>query len=108
MINLFGIAYFLNRINNSVGVLLKGVVDTGLRAGKINIIVNSQPSSNIQVFQRYPPFLELHINLCNFLYGTLECLDIRNLASHVEMQQLETADIVLFLEFIHQVEQFRD
>ena len=87
--NIRFIANVLNVVNNVARVLLQRVIHAGFEVRLRAIIINAQAAANVQHLQTRPNLFQINIDPGTFNHGRFNLADVRNLASQVEMQQLQ-------------------
>ncbi len=93
--NVFGLADFVDGINDIVGELLHAVVDAAIRCRAAAVVIDAQPAADIEIFYRESHFVDFGIDTRGFFDGVLDPADIGNLRSDVEVQHFELARQIL-------------
>src|SRR5579872_1020963 len=83
------LAHVLNVVNDVVGIFLQRVVDAGLEVGLRTVVVDSQASADIQIFETGAGALQLDVDTRGFIHRSLDLADVGDLAAQVKMQQLQ-------------------
>ena len=102
----FGIANFLNRINDGIGVFLQRVVDAVRRCDFSGLVVDAQPAAHVDIFDIQAALPECGVDTCDLFHRLLEVLNVQNLATQMKMQQLETIGHTSRRQFIDHVDEF--
>ena len=91
-----------------VGVFLERVVGARFEVGLRPVVVDPQPAADIEILQARAMADQVHVDPAGFIQRRLDVADVRDLASHVEMQQPEAIGHRTRLEQRHGTEQFAD
>ena len=79
-------------IDNRPRIFFEGVVDGKIRVGLAAVVVDTEPSADIDVLHRQRPADELDVNPGDLREPGVDHLDVADLRSHVAVQQLETVE----------------
>ena len=102
------IAHALNVIDDVVGVFLERVICAGFAFGLGSVVVDAQPSADVQDFEWGAALDKLSIDLCGLDQCAFQVADVGHLAAQMEVQQLKAIFFTLFFELFEGLENFTD
>ena len=102
------VAHALDVIDDVVGVFLQRVVDARLEVGLRSVVVDAQPTADVQVFQTRAAAIELDVHARGLVQRLLDVANVGNLAAEMEVQELEAVLHAALFELFQGAEDFRD
>ena len=100
------VAHGLNRVNHVASIFFQRIVHAGFKVRLGTVVVNSEATTHVKVFQPSAATGELGIDASCFIEGRFDLTDIRDLAAQMEMQQREAVFHPTLLEFIKSHQNF--
>ena len=88
----------LDCVDNVVREFLGAVIGRRVKRRLGAVVVNRHPAAHIEQVHRHLHLIDLGINTRRFFHSVLDALDVGQLRSNVEMQQLEHVDATGFFE----------
>ncbi len=102
------VAQALHVVNDVVGVFLQRVVGARFKVGLRAVVVDAEAAADVDVFETRPAAMELDVHAGRFVERLFDVADVRDLASEMEVQELEAVLHSLLLELVERAEDFGD
>src|SRR5258706_4962198 len=102
------VAHRLNVVDDVVGVLLERVVHARLKVRLRAVVVDAESAADVEVLEASAKLRHLRVATSRFVQRAFDDADVRDLATEMEMEQLEAVLHASRLELLESADDFAD
>ena len=107
MRHIFVIADLLDRVDDVVRELLRGIIRRRIECGLRPVVIDCHAAANVEQIDRHFHLMDFRINARGLFHRVLDALDVRKLRPDMKVQQLQHVDATGFFQAVDYFKQFR-